>query len=668
MENITNQIKSLRKIIRNANQAYYVLDNPQISDSEYDKLLRELQNLEEQHPELITSDSPTQRVGAQPLSKFNLVNHAIPLLSLDNAMNDGELSDFMERIYRNLPDEKNIEFIAEPKIDGLAVELVYENGIFVQGSTRGNGITGEDITQNLRTIKSIPLKVQSDKIKIPKILEVRGEVYIDTLGFEKLNDFQLANEKQPFANPRNAAAGSLRQLNSSITAQRPLKIFCYSLGRCEGFEFDTHFDFIQTLPKWGFRTNPLIKKCKSTQEMLDFKHNLEEIRETLDYDIDGVVFKVNSIIQQKTLGIKSRSPRWAIAGKFKARQEITQIINIEVGVGRTGAITPVAVLKPVNVGGVIVTHATLHNQDEIDRKDIRINDWVVVQRAGDVIPQVVKSIIERRTGNEQIYKIPAECPECGSQISRIEDEAKHKCTNINCKARLKGSIKHFVSKNAMDIDGFGNKLTEILVDQNIINNIADIYSITKEQIINLDRQGEKSAENIIQSIQNSKKTTLSRFLHGLGISNVGQFLGKLLEKEFGSLENIINADIEKLNSIDQIGPIVAESIFSFFALDENKNSVEKMIECGIEFEQSNITLNSKLKEKTFVLTGTLQNMKRSDAKTKIEEKGGRVTSSISKSTDYLVYGENPGSKLKKAQTLGVKILTEDDFIELIEHF
>ena len=413
-----------------------------------------------------------------------------------------------------------------------------------------------------------------------------------------MNELQLENGNQPFANPRNAAAGSLRQLNSQITAQRPLNIFCYSLGRCEGVEFTTHLEFIQTLPKWGFRTNPLIRKCENIAAMIDFLHNLEEAREELDYDIDGVVFKVNSINQQDELGIKSRSPRWAIAGKFKARQEVTQILEIKAQVGRTGAITPVAVLKPVNVGGVTVTHATLHNQDEIDRKDIREKDWVVVQRAGDVIPQIVKSIPERRTGEEKIYRIPEKCPICGSQVVRTEEEAKHKCSNINCNARLKGSIKHFVSKNAMNIDGFGTKLTEVLVDEEIITNVADIYKITNEQILSLDRQGEKSADNIILAIENSKTTTLARFLHGLGIANVGQFLGKLLEKEFGSLENLMQATLEELNSIDQIGPIVAESIFGFFNNEKNRQTVEQLIASGITFEMQDAITDTQLDGKT----------------------------------------------------------------------
>ena len=666
MTKINDEIQTIKTILRQANYNYYVLDNPTISDHEYDQTMRRLIDIEQNHPDLVTPDSPTQRIGAEPLSKFHLVDHVIPLLSLDNAMNNGELSDFINRIHKNLNSEEKVEFIGEPKIDGLAVELVYENGIFVQGSTRGNGNTGEDITQNLKTIKSIPLKLRPDKEKIPQILEVRGEVYIDYKGFEELNKNQLFNGKPVFANPRNAAAGSIRQLNSKITASRNLKIFCYSLGRCEGKTFKTHYEFIKTLPKWGFRVNPLIEKCSSLQQILDYHNNLEKKREELEYDIDGTVFKVNSISQQNLLGIKSRSPRWAIAGKFKARQEITQIIEIKASVGRTGTITPVAVLHPVNIGGVTVTHASLHNQDEIDRKDILEKDWVVVQRAGDVIPQIIKSIPERRTGDEKEYKIPQSCPACNSQIIRLNDEAKHKCPNLNCKARSKGSIKHFVSKNALDIDGFGEKLIDLLVDKDIIQNIADIFKIQPGQIMNLERQGEKSAENLFKAIHNSKQTTLARFLHGLGIPNVGQFLGKILENEFGNLQNIMKADIEKLNAIDQIGPIVAESIFNFFNNPKNRKTVLELLESGIIFKEITQPKENSLTGKTFVLTGTLLKMKRAEAKSKIEFNGGRVSSSVSKNTDYVVYGDNPGSKYNKALQLNINILTENDFLELLK--
>jgi len=666
MSDIRKKIDQLRKQIRRANIDYYIKDDPKISDAQYDQMMRELQQLEEEHPKYQSPDSPTRRVGVEPLDKFELVDHAIPLLSLDNAMNNGELREFVARIYRNLPEGSGVEFIAEPKIDGLAVELVYEKGIFIQGSTRGNGIIGEDITQNLRTINSIPLKLRDTDQIIPDILDVRGEVFIDKQGFAKLNEYQLNHDKQPFANPRNAAAGSLRQLNSKITAKRPLKIFCYSLGRCDGKNFATHQEFIETLPEWGFPTNPLIKKCQNADEMIAFQQELEEKRESLDYDIDGVVFKVNSIAQQQALGVKSRSPRWAIAGKFKARQEVTQIEDIQASVGRTGAITPVAILTPVNVGGVTVTHATLHNQDEIDRKDIREKDWVVIQRAGDVIPQVVKPIKERRTGEEKKYHIPEECPVCGSHVVRIEGEAKHKCANINCNARLKGSIKHFVSKNAMDIDGFGERLTDILVEKEIIQNVADIYTLTKEELISLDRQGEKSAENLLSAIEASKETTLAQFLHALGIANVGQYLGKLLEEEFKSLENIMNADIERLNAVEQIGPIVAESIFNFFDQEENVETVKRLLKYGIKFKQTADPEATALSKKSFVITGTLPDMNRSEAKALIEKNGGKVSSAISGKTNYLVCGENPGSKLAKAKKLGVEVIDKDQLLSLLE--
>ncbi len=666
MTNVTDQIKYLKDQINSANYNYYIKDNPTISDAEYDKLLRKLQQFELDNPELITDDSPTKRVGSTPISKFNTITHSIPLLSLDNAMNEEELRNFITRVKKNLPDGKNIQIIAEPKIDGLAVELVYKDGVFIQGSTRGNGITGEDITENLRTIKSIPLRLRSDKIPVPQTLEIRGEVYIDVVNFKKLNKQQLNNEKQPFANPRNAAAGSLRQLDSRITATRPLNMFCYSLGKSD-ISFSTHLEFLQTLPKWGFRTNPLVKICNTVDEMISFHNDLESKRDTLDYEIDGTVFKVNSIEMQNILGVKSRSPRWAIAGKFKARQEISQIIDIEIGVGRTGVITPVALLKPIDIGGVTVTHATLHNQDEIDRKDIRINDWVIVQRAGDVIPQIVKSIIERRTGEEKIYKLPETCPVCNSHIIKIEGEAKHRCANINCIAQLKGSIKHFASKNAMDIVGLGDKLVDQLVDENIISNIADLYYIKIDDLLKMERMGEKSASNLLQSIEKSKTTTFARFLHGLGIRNVGRFMGKVLEKEFPDLETLKNATEEQLNNIDGVGQIVTNSIINFFSEEKNLEAVNKLIDGGLKIQTLIQNKNEDFfSGMTFVFTGSLETMTRSEAKELVEKYGGKASSSVSKKTDYVVIGANPGSKADKAEKLGVKIMSEKEFNELIK--
>ena len=666
MDLFKDRILKLRRLIEEANHNYYVLDNPTISDAEYDKLMRELRDLEQQYPELITADSPTQRVGAEPLKEFGTVTHRIPLLSLDNAMNEGELIEFVERVCKAFPGEA-VEFVAEPKIDGLAVELVYEDGIFVNGSTRGDGFTGEDISQNLKTIRSIPLKLKTDQIPAPKLLEVRGEVYMDRRDFEKLNEQQLAEGKQPFANPRNSAAGSLRQLDSRITATRPLNIWCYALGACEGISFETHYEFLQTLPKWGFRVNPEIRLCQSKHELLDYYRNIEEKRDQISYDIDGVVFKVNSIAKQEKLGIKSRSPRWAIAGKFKAQQEITRILNIEASVGRTGAITPVAHLQPVSVGGVTVSNATLHNQDEIDRKDIRIGDWVVIQRAGDVIPQVVKVITERRDGSEKPYKIPDRCPVCGGHVVRPEGEAKHRCQNIDCPAQLKGSIRHFVSKRAMNIDGLGDKLIEQMVDTGLVQSVADIYYLTSEQLAGLERMAEKSAQNILDSIEKSRRATLARFIFALGIRNVGEHMSKLLQRHFGSLEKFMSASFAELEEIEGVGPIVAQSVTDFLAEEKNRETIERLIRGGVVIEAADKKSygSPPLSGKTFVFTGTLTRFTRDKAKEMVENLGGRAASSVSKKTDFVVVGENAGSKAEKARSLGIPMLSENAFLELI---
>lgn len=666
MKELKEKINQLRELINSANYNYYILDNPTISDAEYDRLMWELQNLENEHPELITSDSPTQRVGAKPLSEFNTITHRIPLLSLDNAMDENEIREFVARIYKGLPPGEIVQFVCEPKIDGLAIELVYENGTFISGSTRGDGITGEDITQNLKTIRSIPLSLRKDNFPIPDLIGVRGEVYMDREDFKRLNQQQLKEGKTPFANPRNSAAGSLRQLDPKVTVKRPLNIFCYSMGASEGISFSTHSEFLKALPSWGFRVNPLIELYNNADELVNYSRKIESIRNSISYDIDGVVFKVNSFAQQETLGIKSRSPRWAIAGKFKAQQEVTQILEIEASVGRTGAITPVAHLKPVNIGGVTVSNATLHNQDEIDRKDIRIGDWVVVQRAGDVIPQVVKVITDRRNGQEIPYKIPSTCPICGSHVIRDEGEAKHHCQNINCPAQIKGSIQHFVSKRAMDIDGLGDKLVEQLVDEGLIKNVADLYFLKKDILANLERMADKSAQNIVDAIENSKNTTLARFIYALGIRNVGEYMGKVLEKSFGSLEKLMSASYEELESIEGIGPIVAQSIRNFFDEKANINAINRLLEGGIKISEITSTTEvKKFEGKAFVFTGTLFTMTRDEAKDLVEKLGGKATSSIGKKTDYVVVGENPGSKADKARNLGVTILSEEKFKKLL---
>jgi len=664
LDALREKAKELRRQIETANYNYYVLDNPTISDAEYDRLMRELEQLEAAYPELRTPDSPTQRVGAQPLDEFKTVTHRVPMLSLDNAMDEGEIRDFAIRVQKSLPGE-TVQFVCEPKIDGLAVELVYENGIFISGSTRGDGITGEDITQNLKTIRSIPLRLMPN-LPIPTLLEVRGEVYMDKADFQRLNEQQLKEGKPLFANPRNSAAGSVRQLDPQVTAKRPLKIFCYGLGSLEGYFFQTHHEFLEALIKWGFRVNPLIEITKEVEALIAYYHKIESIRDSMPYDIDGVVYKVDSLAQQAKLGIKSRSPRWAIAGKFKAQQEVTQIIDIEASVGRTGAITPVAHLKPVQIGGVTVSHATLHNQDEIDRKDIRIGDWVVVQRAGDVIPQVVKVINERRTGNEKRYSIPANCPVCGTPVVREEDEAKHRCPNINCPAQIKASIEHFASKRAMNIEGLGEKLIEQLVDSSLIKNVADIYSLRKEQLLSLERMGEKSAQNLLDAIAASQNVSLARFIYALGIRNVGEHMAKVLAKAFGSLERLSQASEEELMAVEGVGPIVARSVRNFFNAESNRQTIEKLLSSGIRISsEQDYKQKEEIAGKTFVFTGTLANFTREEAQALVEKYGGKSASSVSKKTDYVVIGENAGSKAEAARQLGVKILNEAEFLELI---
>ena len=666
LDALREKAKELRRQIETANYNYYVLDNPTISDAEYDRLMRELEQLEAAYPELRTPDSPTQRVGAQPLDEFKTVTHRVPMLSLDNAMDEGEIRDFAIRVQKSLPGE-TVQFVCEPKIDGLAVELVYENGVFISGSTRGDGITGEDITQNLKTIRSIPLRLMPN-LPIPTLLEVRGEVYMDKADFQRLNEQQLKEGKPLFANPRNSAAGSVRQLDPQITAKRPLKIFCYGLGSLEGYSFQTHHEFLEALIKWGFRVNPLIEIAKEFKELIAYYHKIESIRDSMPYDIDGVVYKVDSLAQQAKLGIKSRSPRWAIAGKFKAQQEVTQIIDIEASVGRTGAITPVAHLKPVQIGGVTVSHATLHNQDEIDRKDIRIGDWVVVQRAGDVIPQVVKVITERRTGNEKRYSIPANCPVCGTPVVREEDEAKHRCPNINCPAQIKASIEHFASKRAMNIEGLGEKLIEQLVDSGLIKNVADIYSLRKEQLLSLERMGEKSAQNLLDAIAASQNVSLARFIYALGIRNVGEHMAKVLAKAFGSLERLSQASEEELMAVEGVGPIVARSVRNFFNAESNRQTIEKLLSSGIRISsEQDYKQKEEIAGKTFVFTGTLTNFTREEAQALVEKYGGKSASSVSKKTDYVVVGENAGSKAETARQLGVKILNEAEFLELISY-
>ena len=662
-----NQIQALRDQLNDHNYRYYVLDDPLISDSEYDQLFRELQKLETDNPNLITEDSPTRRVGAEPLSSFGSWTHRMPMLSLANAMNEDELAAFDTRVKKGLDTEKDLEYIAEPKLDGLAVELVYENGFFVNGSTRGDGITGEDITQNLKTITAIPLSLRKNGQKTPPLLEVRGEVFITKDGFKKLNRNQEKEELSPFANPRNAAAGSLRQLDSKITATRPLSIYCYEAGRIDGISFDTHEDFLSTLKEWGFPVNPEIQKVNNAETMVAFHRNLEAKRDSLPYGIDGTVFKVNAINQRNALGIRSRSPRWAIAGKFKAQQATTLVQNIIPSVGRTGAVTPVARLEPVNVGGVVVTNATLHNQDEINRKDVRVGDTVLIQRAGDVIPEVVKVILAKRPPETKTYQLPTACPSCGQEVFRPEGEVVARCQNLSCPAQVKGRIEHFVSKGALDIDGFGEKLVDQLVDKKLILTVDDIFKLNFDDLVNLDRMAEKSALNILSAIQNSKQTTFARFVYALGIRNVGAHLSKVLEKAFvGDIEKFMNAAAEELEAIDEVGPIVAETITTFLSNCTNTDVIESCLSLGIRLKKVEGPKSQVLQGKTFVFTGALTQFSRNEAKEMTEAHGGKVSGSVSKNTDFVVAGPGAGSKLKKATELDIPVLSEAEFLDMLK--
>ena len=662
-EAIKKKVEKLREEIEYHNYLYYVLDQPEISDAQYDRLMREMEKLEEQFPELRSLNSPTQRVGAPPLEAFEIVRHTLPMLSLANAFDETEARDFDKRVKKFLGSTAEITYVAEPKLDGLAVELVYERGQFVVGSTRGDGVNGENITQNLRTIKTIPLQLIRKEIPAPERLEVRGEVIIQLKKFKKLNQKREEMGEPPFANPRNAAAGSVRQLDSKITAARPLEIYCYGLGEVTGRTFKTHSEILQTFPKWGLRTNPYIQRCQDIDEVLEYYHKMNEKRETLPYEIDGIVIKVDHLDLQTRLGEIARSPRWALAFKFQPKQETTRILNIIVQVGRTGALTPVAVMEPVKVGGVEVSRATLHNQDEIDKKDVRVGDTVVIQRAGDVIPEVVQVITSKRKGTEKKFRMPSKCPVCGAEV--IKEEAIHRCIGLDCPAQLKGRIKHFASKRAMDIEGLGVKLTDQLVEKGLIKDVADIYYVNKEELIELERMAEKSAQNIIDAIEKSKTKPLSKFLYALGIRHVGETTAEDLARQFPRLDDFFRLTEEDLMEVEGIGPEVAASVHQFFRDKKNKESIELLKKAGVKVIEPKIKEKGKLAGKTFIFTGALKTFGRDEARNVVESLGGMTTSSVSKKVDYVVVGEDPGSKFDKAKELGIKTLTEEEFKKLI---
>ncbi len=660
------RVEQLREQIRFHNYRYYVLDDPQVPDAEYDRLLGELQALEAEHPELVSADSPTQRVGAKPLSAFGEVKHEVPMLSLDNAFDDDEVGEFDRRVREKLEVEA-VDYTAEPKLDGLAVSLLYEDGVLVRGATRGDGSSGEDITQNVRTIQSIPLKLLGRGY--PKRLEVRGEVFISHAGFAALNEHQQAQEQKLFANPRNAAAGSLRQLDPHITAQRPLEIYCYGIGLVEGGQLpDSHSGILKQLRDWGLRVYAGIEKVTGLAGCIGYYKKLGEQRSSLPFDIDGVVFKVDRLDYQQRLGFVSRAPRWAIARKFPAQEELTTVLDIDVQVGRTGAITPVARLKPVFVGGVTVTNATLHNEDEVRRKDVRVGDTVIVRRAGDVIPEVASVIKERRPEGASAFVMPTVCPVCGSDVEKIEGEAVTRCTGgLYCEAQRKEAIKHFASRRAMDIEGLGDRLVEQLVDLQLIDDVAGLYSLDAKTLAGLERMGEKSAANLIAALEKSKHTTFDRFLYALGIREVGDATARSLAQAFGDLDALMKADETQLEAVRDIGPVVAAHIANFFKQSHNLDVIDSLRnEAGIHWPAIEVAHYQPLAGQTYVLTGTLSSMTRDEAKTQLQALGAKVSGSVSGKTTAVVAGENAGSKLARAESLGVRVMSENELVELLD--
>ena len=659
------RINKLRDAINDHNYRYYVLDAPVISDAEYDRLFRELQDLEKQHPELITPDSPTQRVGAKPAEGFAEVRHDIPMLSLENAFDEDEMRSFDRRVRERLG-EKHIDYMAETKLDGLAISILYENGSLMRAATRGDGTTGEDVTHNVRTIKSIPLKLHGRTC--PRALEVRGEVFMGKAGFVAMNKRQEQEGGKLFANPRNAAAGSLRQLDPAVTKDRPLQFFAYGVGRIDSnVSLKTQADTLEHLRDWGVPVSRDSRVVAGVEECLAYYNKLSGRRADLPYQIDGIVYKVNNLAWQERLGTVSRAPRWAIAYKFPPEEEVTRVQDIEVQVGRTGALTPVARLEAVSVGGVTVTNATLHNEEEVHRKDVRVGDTVVVRRAGDVIPEVVRVLKEKRPKHTRPFAMPKTCPVCGSAAVREEEEAIMRCTGgIYCPAQCIRSILHFASRRAMDIEGLGEKLVEQLYEKKYVRNLADLYDLSREQLAELERMGEKSAANLLAALEKSKATRLDRFLYGLGIREVGEATAMALAVHFGSMDKIRRASQEELMAVPDVGPVVAGHVHEFFKEPHNNQVIKRLVASGVHWDEFTVAANRPLDGKTFVLTGTLSAMTRDEAKQHLLALGARVSGSVSRNTDYVVAGESPGSKLARARDLGVKVLDEAAFMKLLK--
>jgi DNA ligase (NAD+) len=663
---IIERVEELRRQIREHDYRYYVLAEPIISDFEYDMLMRELIELERQYPELVTPDSPTQRVGGAPTKEFPTVTHPVPMLSLNNAFTIEEIRDFDRRVAELLEGEK-YRYVAELKFDGVAVRLKYENGILVLGATRGDGVQGDDITNNIKTIRSIPLRLINPDEKFLNI-EVRGEVYMNKVDFEKLNEERERLGEKIFANPRNATAGTLKLQDPKLVAQRPLRFFAYYL-MAEGVELESHYENLQILKRLGFPVCEQVKLCESIDEVIEFWRYWEERRDELPYEIDGIVVKVDSIRQQEILGAIAKSPRWAIAFKFTPRQAQTKLLGITLQVGRVGTITPVAELQPVPLGGVIITRATLHNEDYIKEKDIRVGDTVIVERSGEVIPKIVGVVLEKRPPDAVPFVFPKNCPVCGGPIERPAGEANYYCENPECPAQVRARIEHFASRGAMDIEGLGEAIVDKLVTLGFLKNYADIYDLHKHKakLVRIEGFGEKSVQNLLNSIENSKKQPFHRVLYALGIRYVGSETAKLLADAFGSIDKLMNASVEQISSVYGIGPRIAESVYKFFHDERNLELIKRLKEAGLNFEvKPEEKAKKKLAGKTFVFTGTLKNFTREEAKEKVEELGGKVSNSVSRKTDYVVVGENPGSKYDKARQLGVKIITEEEFLELIK--
>jgi len=663
------EVEALRRDINHHNYRYYVLDDPEISDAEYDRLLRRLEAIEAEWPEFRSADSPTQRVGAAPAGGFGVITRTVPMLSIDNAMDEGEVREWRERLVRAVGSGGENDYVCEPKMDGVAVELVYEKGRLAQASTRGDGTTGEDVTPNVRTIRAIPLRLRDEKTakapKPPTLVSVRGEIYMRLADFERINQKQADSGDRLYANPRNTAAGSLKQLDPRVTAARPLRFFAYSGANLTGSGIESQWELLEAFRHWGLPVNPLSRRCQQIDDVLAYHATLAAQRDQLPYEIDGVVIKANDFAVQTEAGTRARSPRWALAWKFPPQEARTQVREIAVYVGRTGAITPIAHVEPVRVGGVTVSNVTLHNEDEVLRKDVRKGDWVFVRRAGDVIPEVVAPILELRKGNPPKFKMPVRCPVCATTVVRIEGEAVTRCPNTTCPAQIRGRLIHFASRGAMDIEGLGEKLVDQLVTADLVHDPSDLYHLTVDELARLDRMAQKSARNVVEAIEKSKQTTMARFIYALGIRNVGETVAELLAGNLNSIDDLLEADTEKLGEIHGIGDVIAEEIHAWASVAAHRKVVKRLLDAGVTFARVARATSSEFDGKTFVFTGTLTRFTREEAEAEVKKRGGKASGSVSKQTSFVVAGEKAGSKLEKAQKLGVSVIDEDEFLKMI---